>query len=215
VGHFYDQMAALIALTNTTANVVGVGSDVAADARRFRIPYNLAFAQTLSDLYSAIFAGDDSAYAWHVQPQAGGGFQLVPRIAAFPAIEPEAAEALPVISPGRSKTSQVQALVAGMTMLDGSLNATFAQRGQISLLGSGEERTPPEGFEASRAVDPLTGRAFVAYRRSDRQGGPWYAAELLDRAREIATDPESSDSEIELVFGDVELMRLASSIFGK
>ncbi len=215
VGHFYDQMAALMALSNASAQVVGVGSDVAADARRFRIPYNLLFQQELSDLYSAIFAGNDEAYAARVTLQSDGSARVIPPFEVFPSIAPELKASLPIVAPGRSKTSQVQALVAGMTMLDGSLNATFAQRGQIALAGSGEERDPPAGFEAVAVSDPLTGRGYIAYRRNDGEQGPWYAAELLERARAIANDPSSSRFAIADIFGDVELVRLAASIFGK
>jgi hypothetical protein len=210
-GHFYDQMAALVALQTSNASVVGIGQDVNADARTFRIPYNLLFPEEVEGLMSSIYNEDDHSYALHVQDVNGVG-TVMPRTV-FEPMAPEQVERLPVLVPGRTYTTRVQALVAGMNMLDGSLNAAFAKRGQISLLGSGEQRTPPDGFEIVQADNPQSGRSFIAYRATDGSPG-WYAADLLEKAQRIAKDPNSSDADIENIFGDIELVRLAFGILG-
>jgi hypothetical protein len=101
-----------------------------------------------------------------------------------------------------------------MNMLDGSLNAAFAKRGQISLLGSGEQRTAPDGFELVEVANPSSGRSFVAYRKTDGSPG-WYAADLIEKAQQVvAPDSGASQADIDNVFGDIELVRLAFGILG-
>ncbi|HWO11577.1 MAG TPA: zinc-dependent metalloprotease, partial [Polyangiaceae bacterium] len=141
-GHFYDQMAALMALQTSNASVVGIGQDVNADSRTFRIPYNLVFGQDIEDLFSAIYNENDKSYALHIDRDGAVG-TVVERTVFRTQAEQDRVDTLPVLVPGRTYTTRVQSLVAGMNLLDGSLTPTYAHRGQISLLGSGEERTPP------------------------------------------------------------------------
>jgi hypothetical protein len=211
-GHFYEQMAALVALQTSNASVVGIGQDVNADARTFRIPYNLVFSDEVEGLMASIYNEEDERYAMHVRDVNGVG-SVVP-LSLFNDMTDEEVARLPVLAPGRTYTTRVQALVAGMNMLDGSLNAAFAKRGQISLLGSGEQRTAPEGYELVEAYNPGSGRSFVAYRSTDPASTGWYAADLLERAAQIVADPNSSEADIENVFGDIELVRLAFGILG-
>jgi hypothetical protein len=210
-GHFYDQMAALVALQTSNASVVGIGQDVNADARTFRIPYNLLFPEEVEGLMGAIYNEDDRNYALHVQDVNGVG-QVMQRTV-FEPMDPAQVAQLPVLAPGRTYTTRVQALVAGMNMLDGSSNPAFAKRGQISLLGSGEQRTPPAGFELVEAFNPNSGRSFVAYRAADGSPG-WYAADLLEKAANVVADENSSPADIDNIFGDIELVRLAFGILG-
>jgi uncharacterized protein DUF4953 len=213
-GHFYDQMAALVALQQSNASVVGIGSDVNADSRTFRIPYNLVFENELQTIFSSIYTENDPGYAMHVMRPAASRAEVVPR-SVFMQMTPAALASLPVIAPGRTYTTRVQALVAGMSLMDGSLNATFAKQGQISLAGSGEQRTAPAEFDLVESTDPTTGRVFVAYRKSDGTGGPWYAADLLDVANEVVSNADATEADIANIFGDVELVRFAFNIFGE
>jgi hypothetical protein len=210
-GHFYDQMAALVALQTSNATVVGIGQDVNADARTFRIPYNLVFGEEVEGLVTNIYNEVDTGYAWHIA-QANGVGQVVPR-AVFSDLSPEQIAQLPVVAPGRTYTTRVQALVAGMNLLDGNLNPAYAKRGQISLLGSGEVRTAPEGFEMVEVADPKSGRMFVAYKKSTDPQGTWYAAELLEKAQALIGREGVTEGEISSIFGDIELTRLAYSVF--
>jgi hypothetical protein len=209
-GHFYDQLAALTALQTSNATVVGIGQDVNADARTFRIPYNLVFAEQVEGLVSNIYNEVDTGYGWRVQ-QVNGIGQVVPR-ELFSELSDEQVAQLPVVAPGRTYTTRVQALVAGMNLLDGSLNPAYAKRGQISLLGSGEQRTAPEGFEMVEVADPKSGRMFVAYKKSTDPVGTWYAAELLEKAKTLI-DNGATEGEVASIFGDIELTRLAYSVF--
>jgi hypothetical protein len=207
-------MAALNALQASNASVVGIGQDVNADARTFRIPYNLVFGADIEQLFSAIYNEDDKSYALHIDRDGPVG-NVIERTVFRTQAEQDRIDTLPVLVPGRTYTTRVQSLVAGMNLLDGTLTPTYAHRGQISLLGSGEERTAPEGYEAVTATNPISGRTFVAFRKTgDTTPGAWYAADVLQKANEIATREGATEAEIENAFGDVELVRLAFSILG-
>lgn len=212
-GHFYDQLAALQALQQSNASVVGIGQDVQADSRTFRLPWNLLFPDEVGGLFSAIYRQDDTAYAQHINGPAGTTDPSVVNLSVF--TDPNTMAALPIVQPGRTYTTRVQALVAGMNLLDGTLNASFAKQGQISLGGSGEERTAPAGFTAVTATDPASGRIFVAYRKTDGTDGPWYAADLLDGANKLINSGTATAGDITTAFGDIELVRLAFGIFGQ
>jgi hypothetical protein len=211
-GHFYDQMAALVALQTSNASVVGIGQDVNADSRTFRIPYNLVFSEEVEGLVSSLYNEKDAGYAMHIR-QANGVGEVVP-LALFSDLTDEQVAQLPLVAPGRTYTTRVQSLVAGMNLLDGSLNAAYAKRGQISLLGSGEQRTPPEGFEAVEVASPGSGRSFVAYRKIGDAPGIWYAAELIEKTAQLIRDG-ADPGEIEQSIGDIELVRMAFNIFGE
>jgi hypothetical protein len=213
-GHFYDQMAAMVALQTSNASVVGIGQDVNADSRTFRIPYNLVFAPQVETLFSSVYNEKDTDYAMHIQ-QANGVGQVVQRTVFVGDLTEEQIAQLPVVAPGRTYTTRVQALVAGMNLLDGSLNAEYAKRGQISLLGSGEQRTAPEGFEAVEVANPISGRSFVAYRKVGDPEGQWYAADLLQKTKTLIDSGNATEADIENAFGDIELVRLAFGIFGQ
>jgi hypothetical protein len=209
-GNFYEQTAALIALQTSDASVVGIGQDVNADARTFRIPYNLLFAEDVENLTTSLYNENDAGYAQHIQLRDGVG-QVLPH-SVFGEQSPDQVAQLPLIAPGRTYTTRVQALVAGMNLLDAGLNPAYAKRGQISLLGSGEVRTAPEGFETVEVGDPKSGRSFVAYRKVGDPAGVWYAAELLEKAQTMIANG-AEDFEIEGIFSDIELVRLAYSVF--
>ncbi len=212
-GHFYDQLAALDALQQSNASVVGVGSDVNADARTFRIPYNLVFSADLQNLLGSIYKEENKGYAMHIVGSEPGRAEVMQR-SVFTTVTPEETAALPLVAPGRSYTTRFLSLVAGMNLLDGNLNATFAKQGQVSLAGSGEQRTAPAGFDRVEATDPATGRVFVAYRKTGDTAGQWYAADMLDKANAIVADPDSTRGDIANVFGDIEFVRFAFNILG-
>jgi hypothetical protein len=87
------------------------------------------------------------------------------------------------------------------------------------LVGSGESRTAPPGFDAVQVSDPESGRVFVAFRTSDRSGGPWYGADLVEKAQQIKDDPNLPEderaAELSNIFGDIELVRFAFNILGE
>jgi hypothetical protein len=171
------------------------------------------FQDEVDNLFSSIYQENDFGYGMHIQRAEGNTAQVVP-LSVFAGLDIEDLRGLPVVAPGRSQTTRVQALVAGMNLLDGSLNSTFAKRGQISLVGSGEQRAVPAGFEEVRVADPATGRDFIAYRKTNGEDGPWYAADMLEAAQaELASTPAPSAGRIASIFGDIELVRLAFNIF--
>lgn len=232
-GNFYDQMAAIQALTVQNAAIVGLGTDVDADRNSFRLPYSLIFQDRISSLFSAVYLEDFNVYGQPVvQDEAGVHVQPASTFTTA-AAEAQLGNA-PVVQPGRSFTTRIQSLVNGMALADGDLTTTFANQGQISLAGSGETRSVPEGFIRIEMPDPSSGRVFHAFRPEDGEGGPWYAAGLLEQSNEVrlqleALGPEPSDlseeapevtqerrslqAQLDGFMGDIELMREISNIF--
>ena len=65
-------------------------------------------------------------------------------------------------------------------------------------------------------ADPESGRVFVAFRSTDpAQGGPWYAADLIEKAQRLVADPAADAGDIASIFGDIELVRMAFNILGQ
>lgn len=217
-GHFYEQIGALIALTSSNASVVGFGSDVSADFRSFLIPFNLLFQEETTKLFSSVFAGKNQEYALQIGRDATGSSFVNTRSVFGPTMPP----ASPIITPGRTFTTQLQSLVWGMAFLKTGFDVSFVQRGQISLKGSGEQRdTPPlEGYELVEATNPETGVVYVAYRSQDVQAGPWFGADLLKQANDLiaeANDPNNpnppSAAQINRAFENIEITRGLYQIF--
>jgi hypothetical protein len=215
-GHFYEQIGALIALTSSNARVVGFGSDVSADFRSYLIPFNLLFQEETTQLFSSVFAGDNRGYAMQVGLDGSGGSFVNGRSVFSPTMPTQA----PLISPGRTFTTQLQSLVWGMAFLKAGYDTTFVRRGQISVKGSGDQRdAAPEGYQAVEAVNPVSGVVYVAYRGEDTSDGPWYGAELVEKAQAMVDAQQSgaanapSAAQVNRAFEDIEITRGLFTIF--
>jgi hypothetical protein len=209
-GHFYEQIGALIALTSSNARVVGFGSDVSADFRSFLIPFNLAFEDEVTQLFSSIFAADSRGYGLQIGRDATGK-SFVNQRSVFARDMPAQS---PIVTPGRTFTTQIQALWRGMAFLNAGFDTSFVQRGQISLLGSGEQRdVPPDGYTLVQAVDPASGRVYVSYRGpSTTSEGPWYGADQLDQVNEMI-ESGATAAQIRNAFENIEITRAMYDIF--
>jgi hypothetical protein len=215
-GHFYEQIGALIALTSSNARVVGFGSDTSADFRSYLIPFNLLFPEETTQLFSSVFAGDNRGYALQIGKDGTGASFVNARSVFSPTMPTQS----PLITPGRTFTTQLQSLVWGMAFLKAGYDTSFVRRGQISVKGSGDQRdAAPEGYETVEAVNPQNGVVYVAYRGADTSDGPWYAAELLDKANAMIEASESgaanapSAGQINRAFEDIEITRGLFTIF--
>jgi hypothetical protein len=216
-GHFYEQIGALIALTSSNAAVVGFGSDVSADFRSYLIPFNLLFEDETTQLFSSVFAGNNRGYAMQMGREPDGAAFVNGRSVFGPTMPTQA----PVISPGRTFTTQLQSLLWGMAFLKTGYDTTFVRRGQISVKGSGDQRdAAPEGYETVEATNPQNGVVYIAYRGpDDSAAGPWYGADLIDKANRLVEEREAdptngpSDAQINRAFEDIEITRGLFTIF--
>jgi hypothetical protein len=129
-GHYYDQIAALMALTTFDSSVVGVGADVQADVLRYSIPYYLVFEEDLNSLFGSIYRQDWQSYTYQV---VNGG--VVPRsIFNDPDMAPDG-----FVRADMNFSTRILSLLYGMAFFSSNFDVSFAQRCQISVIGSGED----------------------------------------------------------------------------
>jgi hypothetical protein len=232
-GHFYDQFAAVIALTTSNAQVVGIGNDVQADVLRYLLPYYLVFSGDIEQLLGSIYREDYQSYA----PVIING-ELVPR-----SIFADLSQDDTRIEADTSWTIRILSMLNGMALLSSNFDLGFTQRGQIALLSGGEvsqDGSDPvqvvggtetlannPNFEEIRVEDLDTGRTYAAYRpigmTDADELAEWYGADLLedirDRQEAIEADPDSNESarlesEVRSNFRDVEILRSLYRVFG-
>ena len=215
-GVFYEQLAALLALTTNDASVLGVGADVTADFRSYSIPYNIVFGDQINSLFSGVIREDYTDYAPRV---VGNEVQFMNMLSA----ESLPASGVP-IDLDTSWSTRIYTMLYGMSNLSVNYDLTFAQHAQVSLLGSGESLTPAPGFEAVTLEDPVSGRIYAAYRPETGADDSWMAADKIDEinmmVEEFHATPagEQKDrigSSIRNEIEDLELMRGMYQIFGR
>lgn len=206
-GHYYDQIAGLMALTTWDASVVGVGNDVQADVLRYSIPYYLVFEEQLNDLFGSLFRQNQQEYAFKV---AAGN---VVEKSIF--TDPDAT-ADGFVRTDMSWSTRILTLLYGMAFFSSNFDVSFVQRCQVGIVGSGEELTVGTGFERVEVNDPFSGRQYAAVQRTDGTDGPWFAAEYIGEVATMVTDYEAmadSDEKTDLGFDiqqrfeEIEIMR--------
>lgn len=217
-GHFYDQMAALLALTNSDATVLGAGGDIQGDLLSYSIPYYLIFDDDLNTLFSGVFTEDYAKYS----PRLVNG-KLVERDV-FNTVAASEFDAAPVVETRAAFLVRIQSLIYAAASFKSNYDTEFLKKAQISILGSGDDRMPPPGFEPVIAHNPIVGTSYVAYRPIDpaRQGESWLGAELVARLNELSEalaasqDPEEQTRlgfAISDVTGDIEIVRTLYELF--
>jgi hypothetical protein len=207
-GHYYDQIAALMALTTWDASVVGVGSDVQADVLRYSIPYYLVFEEPLNDLFGSLFRQNQQEYAYKVS----GTNILEKSIFTDPNAPTEG-----YVQADMNFSTRILTLLYGMAFFSSNFDVSFVQRCQVAIVGSGEELTVGTGFDRVTVHDPFSGRQYAALQRTDGEDGPWFAAQYLADLANMVTQyealPDDDDTKVDLGFDiqqrfeEVEIMR--------
>jgi hypothetical protein len=206
-GHYYDQTAALMALTTWDASVVGVGSDVQADVLRYSIPYYLVFEEPLNDLFGSLFRQNQQEYAFKVS----AGNVVEKSIFADPNAPDDG-----YVRADMNFSTRILTLLYGMAFFSSNFDVSFVQRCQVGLIGSGEEFAVGTGFERVEVNDPFSGRQYFAVQRTGGADGPWFAADYLGALLTMVTDYEAMADgdektdlgfDIQQRFEEVEIMR--------
>jgi hypothetical protein len=206
-GHYYDQIAALMALTTWDASVVGVGSDVQADVLRYSIPYYLVFEEDLNDLFGSLFRQNQQEYAFQV----AGGSVVEKSI-----FNSSQATTDGFVRTDMSWSTRILTLLYGMAFFSSNFDLSFVQRCQVGIVGSGEELTVGPGFERIEANDPFSGRQYFSIQKIGGADGPWFAAEYIGELATMVADYDAmadSDEKTDLGFDiqqgfeEIEIMR--------
>lgn len=162
VGHFWDQYAAMVAITSSETNFLGV--DRGSDALRYSLPYYISFPADLTKTFSGIWTGDYSAFAGTLTPTGDGLARTTARnviraqdyVSGFeyPPAPPASGDA---VAPSPTWSTRFYAQLFGMAFFTENFNQEFANQNQVFRLGTGEALTPAAGYEVISFVDPFGG----------------------------------------------------------
>jgi len=150
-GHFWDWLAALMSLTESTFSVLGV--EVQSDFRTYSIPYYLLFPEKLTRWFNAMAMRDSDGYGPRVynnelkfltemeEPQ-GDPLNLRPDF-----------------------TTQFYAMMYGMQSFQSNFSLHYVDQMQVFRVGSGEEMNPGPEYEILTFSDPITGHQYGTMRK--------------------------------------------------
>jgi hypothetical protein len=211
VGHFWDQVGALSALTTSETNFLGV--DRGSDALKYSLPYYITFNRELAPLFRDVWSENRSGFASGLAKLSDGtaviaqptplhadsyilGFNYPPPSptpvdGAGNALTMEKVEASP------SWSTRFYTQVWGMAYFTDNFNQEYASFNQIYKLGSGEALQPTDNYTSVTFPDPgtpLVAKALppdlvggYVYAGLKQNTGPVYvgtpaAVMLIDRA---------------------------------
>ncbi len=196
-GHFWDVYAAMLAITTSETNFLGV--DRGSDALRYSLPYYITFSRELAPLFSAFWTENKDYYSPSVIKLADGtgsvrlptflkgrdyimGFDYPP-----PAPTPVDGAGNPAVleklTPNPTWSSRFYAQVWGMAYFTGNFNQEFANFNQVFRLGSGESITPSPGFNVVTFADPFGGGyVYAALKKTTTATVPTAGAFMVEKA---------------------------------
>ncbi len=170
VGHFWDYLAAMFALTDSEATRLGVDSD--ADSQTYSIPWYMMFDAELTDLMNSMYVRDANLVGPRVvdgqvesrpvsllalDDGAGGVIYFDPFTGKEYADEPEGAP----LDIDASFNQQLYSALYGMAFFTTNYSLDFPDQLKVFRLGSGEVLEPAAGFEVISFDDPIRGHRYA------------------------------------------------------
>jgi hypothetical protein len=171
VGHFWDQAAALAALTRSATTFLGV--DRGADALKYSLPYYLTFDAELAPLFSAVWTEDRGYYASGLARLGDGTASVVapiflrgenyisgfdypppPPIPVDNTGNPVPMDAIEAVPPWGTRFYDE---LLGMAYFTDNYNQEFAMFNQVFKLGAGDALQPASDFTVLTIDDPFGG----------------------------------------------------------
>lgn len=178
VGHYNDQIGALFATTDSYASFLGV--DRVADQNRYSISYYTTFRDELNDVFGALWALDEPKVRPFVYldtetfkkptfvfPSPVKGEKYIEGFDYPNTMELSEAPAGTFAAPTNVQTtwtSRIYSLFLGMATFTNNFDLDYAKRNQVFKLGSGQDLTPPAGWEKVEITDPFSGTRYAALR---------------------------------------------------
>lgn len=192
VGHFWDYLGALFALTDSESYRLGV--DTAADEIAYSIPWYMFFEYELTDIINAIFTRDMSLVGPRVladgtivkrpvsllvaTDEAGEEVSFDPLTGEVVSDEPEGF----AIELDTSYTQDLYGVMYGMAFFTSNFSLNFPDQWRIFRVGSGENFEAGEGFSVESFEDPHSGVVYGALVSDDPEVQPSGAALMIRRA---------------------------------
>ncbi len=214
-GHFWDVYAALIALSTSETNFLGV--DRGSDALRYSLPYYTTFNHEMSSLFNSYWTGDTASYGPSLAKQADGTalVQLPNFIRAqdfVPGFVYPPAPVVPVdgggqpmvmskVAPVSTWSARFYAQVLSMAYFTANGNMEFANFNQVFRLGAGDNLTPADGFSIVTYNDPFGGGHIYAAMKKTGSTTPPAGAAMVERAAEFRAKWELATSSNQPVDG--------------
>ena len=163
VGHFWDQYAAMVAITSSETNFLGV--DRGSDALRYSLPYYITFPKDLTKVFSGIWTGETGSFAAGITPTGDGlattslpdTLHAQDYITGFEYPVATGAAAADKVSPSSPWSTRFYAQLFGMAFFTENFNQEFAMQNQVFRVGTGESLTPAQGYEVVSFADPFGG----------------------------------------------------------
>ena len=232
VGHFWDFLAAMFAITDSETYRLGV--DSAADELAYSIPWYLFFEFEILDVMNSIYARDPSIAGPYVmggdvvRPPVsqlvlddgnGGELYIDPFTGAEVPPRPAAATQ---ISLDTTFTQELYVALYGMAFFTSNYSLSFPDNFQVFRLGAGESLEAGPDYEVISFTDPNSGHQYAAL--SPISGEYDTGASLLVKQGQAAVevytttqDDEERDNayyEIVELVERINLLRSLYDIFG-
>ncbi|MGQ0505804.1 MAG: zinc-dependent metalloprotease [Myxococcaceae bacterium] len=193
VGHFWDQYAAMAAITQSETNFLGV--DRGSDALRYSLPYYITFPKELSRTYSGVWTQNNGSYAGTLVKNGDGTATVSPPVLAraddyitgfnYP---PASASVLgETVEPSPTWGTRFYAELYGMSFFTENFNQDFASQNQVFRLGSGESLTASTGYTVVSFNDPFGGGYSYAALKSNTATTQPAAPALVEAATAYKT----------------------------
>lgn len=242
-GHFWDVYAALLALSTSETNFLGV--DRGSDALRYSLPYYTTFNLEMAPLFSNYWSENTPYFAPQLAKQADGtaliqlptfvqAQSFVPGFVYPPApVTPVDGSGAPMVMskvlPVSTWTARFYAQFLSMAYFTANYNLEFANFNQVFRLGSGDNLTPSPGFTVVTYEDPFGGGYIYAALKKD-VGTDSAGANMVERGALYRTKWELAKSTGQPVDGlnatqweaslrevtrKLEMMRGLYDIFGR
>lgn len=191
IGSFYDKIAALLTLTNTSTNFVGQDQT---NAVSYRIGFYLAYPKAMSGVFGGVATDSYDKYAWRVESSMTGGPTLM---------TPNVFQTLggkdgAVTTPGEGDLRgtaidsgwyffyKAYALFFSMAEFQSNFSQSWNDAVRVWCVGCGEAFTPGAGLTPVTMTDPLTGKQYAAIDYADGRYSP--GSDLVKQGQKLIDD---------------------------
>jgi len=191
VGSFYDKIAALLTLTNTSTNFVGQDQT---NAVSYRIGFYLAYPKAMSGVFGGVATDSFDRYAWRVDSSLGSNATLMtPNVFQTLGGRDGVAEAPAegelrgrAIDSGWFFFYKAYALFFSMAEFQSNYSQSWNDAVRVWCVGCGEAFTPGAGTTPVTMTDPLTSKQYAAIEYADGRYSP--GADLIKQGQKLIDD---------------------------
>ncbi|MBX3219787.1 MAG: hypothetical protein KF795_04660 [Labilithrix sp.] len=192
IGSFYDKIAALLTLTNTSTNFVGQDQT---NAVSYRIGFYLAYPKAMSGVFGGVATDSYDKYAWRVEQSAVASSPTLMTPNVFQTLggkdgaitpSPEGELRGTAINSGWYFFYKAYALFFSMAEFQSNFSQSWNDAVRVWCVGCGEAFTPGAGLTPVTMTDPLTGKQYAAIDYADGRYSP--GSDLVKQGQKLIED---------------------------